>query len=191
MIFMFIRETQCRRGVRERYRTRARRGQSPNHRRQCGRRPNSRGRRLHQHAKIARKRSSNRQPTHINLVGSPFRGGPDGIVVRKVGMRDLFIPVDSEVVGHHCQYLGHRVFYTFHPTITVWEVGAGDSVRNPQPINRVRTLERNWSRLSGKMLGGHPQRGTYLFMTMLAVPPALSRCDFEHVESAAETISQK
>ena len=54
----------------------------------------------------------------MDLVGSQTRGGTDRTVVRKFDMRELFIPVVL-LVDDHYQHLGHRVVYTFHPTVVV------------------------------------------------------------------------
>ena len=56
-------------------------------------------------------------------------------------MGGLFIPVVLELVDDHCQHLGHRVVYTFHPTVAVWVVGAGGNFVNPEKlINGMRKL---------------------------------------------------
>ena len=78
----------------------------------------------------------------MDFSGIKTRGGVDEIVVCKFEMRELFIPVVLELVDDHCQHLGHRVVYTFHPTVAVWVVGAGDNFSNPEkPIYGVRKLE--------------------------------------------------
>ena len=59
------------------------------------------------------------QPTLMDIVGSQTRDGADGNVVRKFDRRELFIPVVLELADDHRQHLGHRVVYTFHPTVAV------------------------------------------------------------------------
>ena len=71
------------------------------------------------------------QPTHMYLVGSLTRGGTDRIVVRTFDMRGLFMPLVLEVVDGYCQHRGHRVVYTFRPTVVVWVVGTGGNFPNP------------------------------------------------------------
>ena len=60
------------------------------------------------------------QPTNMDLVGSLTRGGVHGSVVLKFSMRELFSPLDFELVDDHRQYLVHRVVYTFRPTVDVF-----------------------------------------------------------------------
>ena len=87
-----------------------------------------------------REREAWQQP-HTDLVQSRTCGGADGIVVRKLDMRDLFIPVVSELVADHCLHLGHRVVYTFHPIVAVWVIGVGGDFSSPEKlINGVRKL---------------------------------------------------
>ena len=71
----------------------------------------------------------------MELGGSQTRGDTDQIVVRKFVMRGLCIPVGFELVVDHCQHLGYRVVYTFHPTVAVWVVGAGGGdFSNPEKV---------------------------------------------------------
>ena len=67
----------------------------------------------------------------MELVGSQTRHGADGFVVLKFDLRTVFIPVVLEFVDDHCQHPGHRVVFTFHPTVAVWVVGAGGNFPNP------------------------------------------------------------
>ena len=46
------------------------------------------------------------KPTHVDLVGSYIGSSADRTVVRKFGVRELLIPVISELVDHHCQHSG-------------------------------------------------------------------------------------
>ena len=102
-------------------------------------------------------------PAHIDLVGSQTSGGADGIVVRKFDTRELFIAVVSELVDDHCQLLGYRVVYTFHPTVAVWVVGAGRDFSNPEKLIKRRAIvwSRSGDRCPQRMLRPHPQKGTY------------------------------
>ena len=67
----------------------------------------------------------------MDLFGSQTRDGADGIVVRKIDIRELFIPVVLKLVDDHRLYLGHRVVCTFHLTVAVWVIGAGGNFPKP------------------------------------------------------------
>ena len=65
------------------------------------------------------------QPTRTGLVGGQTPGGANIIVVRKLDIKELFIPVVSKLVEYYCQHLDHRVVYTSPPTVGGWMVRVG------------------------------------------------------------------
>ena len=91
-------------------------------------------------------------------------------------MTELFIPVFFKLVDDHCQHLGHRVGYTFHATLAVLDGRIGWQLFEPREadIRTCKSLKQNWRSLSERMLCGHPQRGIYRWMRMLAVPSAMN-----------------
>ena len=120
--------------------------------------------------------------------------GDDGIVVSIFDVRELFIPVISEVVDDHCQHLGHRMVHTFHPTVAVWVVGAGGNFSNPEKlIYGVRKLGAELEAVVREDAArAPPERNIPVDENVSrALSGELCRSDGVHVGSAAETISEK
>ena len=74
------------------------------------------------------------ESAHVDLVRRQARRCADGIVVNEFDVGQMQVPIDSSLVGDHCQHLGQSVVHLLNAPVTVGMIGAYSKFAHAQQL---------------------------------------------------------